>query len=109
MKVYKKGENIVFEIPAWTRRRNPYMDDNAQIGSHPTLIGLITKDKHGNEELGFAYVIDMDYKDKADQFTGIMLYWDQGDVEEFKKLCDKLKIGWVDDRLWDSDIDPEND
>lgn len=79
------------------------------VGSHPTLMGLITKDRWGNDEIGFAKVIDMDYKDKGDQWTDIMIHvWDM-EKKDFKALCEKLRIGWVDDGLADPNVDYEND
>lgn len=95
---YKKLKNkIVIEIPFWSKRSNPYMDDNADVGKYPTLTGMvINHKKNGNdwEEVGFALTIDMDYKDKADQYTDI---WFQHDAEpeEFKKLCKKWEIPFV--------------
>jgi len=107
MKIYKKKDKIIFEIDYWTPRHNPYMEGE-NVGSHPTLIGLLCKDKFGNDEMGFAKVIDMDYKGKSDQFTDIMIhYW--GDEKEFKKICEDLKIGWIDYSFSDTGIDYEND
>jgi len=107
MKVYKKEDKIIFEIPYWTKRYNPYMEGE-NVGSHPTLIGLVCKDKWGNDEMGFAKVIDMDYKDKGDQWTDIMIHW-WGDIKEFKKICTDLKIGYIDERFSDPNVDYEND
>lgn len=92
MKVYKKGDKIIFEVPFWTKRSNPYMPDDADVGSHKTLIGIIDKDNSGNEELGFGLVIDMDYKDKADQNTDIMIHCWGVEKKEFIELCKKLEI-----------------
>ena len=107
MKVYKKDDNIIFIVPYWSKRHNPYMGD-AEVGSYPTLIGLICKDKYGNDEMGFAKVIDMDYKDKGDQWTEIMIHW-WGEEKEFKDICDELKIGFVDERFSNPNVDYEND
>jgi hypothetical protein len=92
MQIRKENDKIIFEIDCWSKRVNPYMDENADIGQYPTLVGIILKDTFGNEEMGFAKVIDMDYKDKGDQETDIMIhYWD-GDEKEFIKLCKELEI-----------------
>ena len=92
-KIYKKKDKIIIEIPYFTNRSNPYMEGE-DVGMHKTLIGMITKDKWGNDELGFAEVIDMDYKGKDDQYTGIKYqYW--GGKEEFEKLCKELKLDIV--------------
>ncbi len=99
-KIYKKGKNIIIEIPFYSKRSNPYMPDDADVGEYPTLIGLLYHDKFGNDEIGFAQTIDMDYKGKDDQWTDIKYqYW--GEAEEFIRLCKKLKIGYVDERLTD--------
>lgn len=107
MKVYKKGENIIIEIPFWKKRYNPYMPGE-DVGSHPTLVGLFTKDRWGNDECGFAYVIDMDYKDKSDQWTDIVIQYD-GEEKEFKKICTDLKIGYIDNRSSDPNTNYEED
>lgn len=97
-KWYKKGEIIYIEIPYWSKRFNPYMiKENGEpedVGEFQTLTGLIIKHrKDGNywEELGFAYTIDMDYKDKGDQYTDIVFHY-YGEEEEFKKLCKEWEI-----------------
>ena len=107
MKVYKKGDKIIIEIPFWTPRSNPYMG-NENVGEHPTLVGLLFKDEYGNDEMGFAQVIDMDYKGKDDQWTDIMIHW-WGEEEEFKKICEDLKIGYIDDRFADPNTDYAED
>lgn len=55
MKIYKKKDKIIIEIPFWSKRFNPYMPDT-DVGEHPTLTGLICKDKDGNTELGLGVV-----------------------------------------------------
>lgn len=95
MKIYKKNNKIMIEIPFYSKRFNPYMvNENGEpddVGEYPTLTGLITKDRDGNDEMGFCKTIDMAYKDKGDQFTEIMIqYW--GSEEDFKKLCRELGI-----------------
>src|SRR3990167_2761155 len=86
--LYKKeNDKIVIEIPFYSPRSNPWMEESP--GDYPTLTGLIVrhyKDENHWEEYGFAYTIDMDYKDKDDQYTDIMFVYD-GDEEDFKKLC----------------------
>ena len=90
MKVYKKDKKIIFEFSEEKKRFNPY-DEDGDYGYHPTFIGLIDEDEFGNEEIGFAYTIDMDYKGKADQYTEIVIkYYEE--VEDFIKLCKKLDI-----------------
>ncbi|MBU0777496.1 hypothetical protein KKF82_04490 [Patescibacteria group bacterium] len=91
MKIYKKDDKIIFEVDFWSKRNNPYMPDE-DVGKHKTLIGIICNDEYGNEELGFAKIIDMDYKDKADQNTDIMIHYWSGEKKEFIELCEKLEI-----------------
>lgn len=89
-KWYKKDNKIILEIPVWSKRSNPYMEGE-DVGEFQTLIGIICKDKSGNDELGFAEQIDMDYKDKGDQWTDIKYqFW--SDKEDFIKLCKELEI-----------------
>ena len=93
MKISRQDDNIIFSIPFWTKRHNPYMDmEGEETGSHPTLVGIIDRDKFGNEELGFALVIDMDYKDKGDQNTDIMIHIWNHTEESFVKLCKELGV-----------------
>lgn len=94
MKIYKKQEKIIIEIPFYSKRSNPYMPDQ-DVGEYPTLTGLITRDKFGNDEIGFAKTIDMDYKGKDDQFTKVMIEYCEGDEKDFEKLCNKLGISVV--------------
>lgn len=89
----KIKDKIVIEIPFWSARQNPWMD--VSPGDYPTLTGLIIRhNKDGNDwnEMGFAYTIDMDYKDKPDQYTDIVFHYD-GEEKEFEKLCKKFDIG----------------
>jgi hypothetical protein len=99
MKIKRENDEIVIRIPAWSKRHNPYTE-NEDIGEFNTLIGIIEKDASGNDECGFAYVIDMDYKGKSDQWTEVIIKW-YGEVEDFKKLCRELKVGYVDQMLVD--------
>jgi hypothetical protein len=93
MKVIKIKDEIHFIVPFWTKRSNPWTEGD--VGSHPTLVGIISADQSGNKELGFAEVIDMDYKDKGDQETEIMIHYWSGDKEDFIKLCKELGIDYI--------------
>jgi hypothetical protein len=101
MKIYKKDDNIIFEVPFWTERQNPYMGGE-DVGKHPTLIGIISTDEFGNEELGFAKVIDMAYAGKPDQETKIIIHWWEGEKEDFIKLCQELEIDYIEYPICDS-------
>jgi len=86
MKVYKKKDKIIFEIPYWSKRSNPYMPD-ADVGRYKTLTAIIEGD-----EIGWAKTIDMGYSGKPDQHTPIMVHcWDI-DKEDFIKLNKRLEI-----------------
>ncbi len=89
-KIYKKDDKIIIEIPFYSKRFNPYIPD-LDIGEYPTLTAIIGYDEDGNDELGFARTIDMNYKGKDDQWTEIQYhYWDNRD--DFIKLCENLGI-----------------
>ena len=101
MKIYKKDDKIIAEVPFWSRRINPYMlDENGDpedVGSYPTLTGLIVRyRKDGNlyDELGFAMTIDRDYKDKGDDVGDFLIRW-YGEEEEFLEKCKELGLDVV--------------
>jgi len=107
MKIYRKEDKIIFEEDFFQKRSNPYMEGE-DVGSYPTYVGLLYKDRWGNDKIGFAHVIDMDYKDKSDQWTDIVIEY-QGIEKDFKKLCEDLKIGYVDERLSDRNVNFQED
>lgn len=88
-KIYKKGKNLIIEIPLVGQRINPYDPDLKR--DMKNICALITKDKDGNEEMGFCKYIDMEYKGKTDQFTDFFYKWWRDKVE-FEEICKKLKI-----------------
>ena len=93
-KIYKKDDKIIIEILYWSKRSNPYMP-NEDVGSYQTLTGILDEDKDGNDRFGFGLTIDMDYKDKADQYTDIKYhFWE--DEKDFRKVCKGLGIRIVD-------------
>lgn len=85
MNIKREDNKIIFEFEATGKRCNPY-DDEHDYGTYPTFTGLIVRHKNGLDEIGFALTIDMDYKDKADQFTDIVVHW-QGEEEQFVSIC----------------------
>lgn len=91
MEIKKVKDKIVIEIPFWSKRHNPYMPGE-DVGEYKSLVGIVDRDEFGNEELGFAYNIDMDYKDKADQNTDIVIHYWNGTRESFIELCKKLEL-----------------
>ena len=93
MKFKSTKDKFIIEIPRWEDRVNPWMDEGT-AGMFQTLMGLICHDQWGNEEVGFANVIDMGYKGKADQWTGIIIDMSGMEKEEFIKLCDDNGVDW---------------
>ena len=89
-KIHKTKIHLVIEIPLITQRSNPW--DESYHPDMPNIIGLI----EGENDMGFCYRIDMEYKDKGDQWTDYF-YKFFGSPEEFRKLCKKLKIDWIED------------
>lgn len=92
MKVFKQDGKIIFEFPAELRRHNPWDEHFEDV--YPFFTGLIVRHRDkGNDydEIGFAGTIDMDYKDKPDQVSDIIVAW-HGTEEEFIKVCKELDI-----------------
>ena len=89
-KIYIKKDKLVIEIPLYSERHNPYMEEYKE--KMDNLVGLIYPVKECSEpEIGFAYNIDMSYKGKGDQESVIFFrYYDE--KKDFIKLCEKLKI-----------------
>lgn len=82
-------DNLIIEIPIKQEISNPYMEE--VIGKMDNITGLITKDKDGNDEVGFAHLIDRNYKGKDPDVSDFFYkYW--GEKEEFEKICKELKI-----------------
>ncbi len=82
------------EIPLKKRRYNPYEDDmsgNYEGGAEmDNLIGLVESDI----DMGLCYRLDLDYKNKEDQWSDYLIKWHDG-LESFEKLCKDLKIDIV--------------
>ena len=95
MKISRIKNNIVIKVPYWSKRMNPYMEGQ-DVGEYPTLTGLIIHHRKDGvcDEIGWAYTIDMAYKDKSDQYTEIIIQWD-GEEENFIKKCEELKLRYV--------------
>ena len=83
MKIEKKNDNIVIRIPLW---QAIYDATGQRIGEMSNIIGMIERD-----EMGFAKVVDLGYKDSFD-YSEIIVKVLMG-KEEFKKLCKELNIG----------------
>lgn len=97
MKVYKseKGDKIIFEVPYWSKRYNPYCikedGEPEDVGRYPTLTGLIIRHRKDGDwdEIGWALTLDMDYAGKPDQVGGFVVMW-YGSEEDFIKKCEEL-------------------
>lgn len=91
IKIDEKKNNLEIIIPLKTTRSNPYMEDY-----HPemdNLIGVIESEM----DFGFCYRIDMEYKNKGDQWTDYVLKLDKDmNRKEFRELCKRLDIDLVD-------------
>jgi len=79
-------KNLVITVPLKTITCNPYDDRKFIIDN---IIGVID----GND-YGFAYVIDMSYKGKSDQYTEIFYIW-SGSQEDFEIFCHNNHIGII--------------
>lgn len=84
MKIYKKDEKIICEIPLWQHKNNCYDPEEEKELTH-NLIGVIAGDEQGIYQLN-----DLSYKDA--QQTGAPLINTYMDDEEFKKLCKEIGI-----------------
>ena len=97
MEIYKKDNKIIVEIDYWSKRFNPYMSNEKDVGKYPTLTGLIIKHRKGGnnyDEIGFAQTIDRDYKDKGDDVGDFIIKWHEGE-KEFIEKCEELGLGIV--------------
>ena len=94
------GENLVITIPLKKRRFNPYNEmatGNGDVGEMDNICGLIIKHREGGnhyDDMGFAYVIDRDYKGKSDDIGDFCVKF-YGGEKEFRKLCTDMKISFV--------------
>ena len=92
-KTYIKDGSLIIEIPLKTRRTNCYMESKenptGDIGGMDHVVGIVD-----NEEIGFGFWIDMNYKGKPDQYTGILYDW-LGGQEDFEKFCKESKISVI--------------
>lgn len=96
MEIFKRDNKIIFEFPEELPRCNPY-DEEGDYGTYPYFTGVIMYHRKGGsdwDEMGFAGTIDMDYKDKPDQISDIIIQY-YGEPEDFKKKCEELGIDYV--------------
>ena len=89
MKIYKKKDNLVVEIPLKQRRINVYGDDD--LGKTDNLIGIIAGDEYTISQL-----IDLAYKGTQQEGMPIIYFENR---EELKEAC---KIGDID--IWEHPI-----
>ena len=99
MKLYRKENNkLIIEVPLKTRRFNPYNEmatGNGDVGEMDNIIGLY-ENEYKN---GLCFRIDMDYKDKSDQWSDYFFKLD-GTKKEFEEMCLELEI----DAIYDSPL-----
>ena len=94
-KIYKKGGNLIIEIPLKEKRQTFYSMDEGDPEEMDSVVGLIGLDQYGNDDMGFCKLIDMSYKGKDDQWTSLFYHHWEGNAEEFEALCKKLGIGII--------------
>lgn len=88
----KEDGHLVIRVPLLSKRSNPWDEDYEE--DMDNLIGLIVPRKGWSDpEIGFAFTIDMAYKDKPDQWGDIEFKW-LGDRDSFVKKCEELGIDW---------------
>ena len=100
MNVKKENNKIIFEFPAERPRNNSYMPEGEQhlLGTYPMFTGLIVHHRRsGDDEMGFAGTIDMDYAGKPDQVSDIIVAW-WGNEITFREKCRELGIAVVEMR-----------
>jgi len=90
MKYEIKDDNLIVTIPLKQTARDYYDQDCGKIDN---IIGVISKDQFGNEEIGFHQLIDMTYKGKESQIDGLLVPY-YGEKEDFIKLCKELGISY---------------
>jgi hypothetical protein len=83
-KIYTKDDKLIIEIPLKAKRGNPY--DESYSAEMDNIVGLVY-----GQEIGFAYRIDREYKDKDDDVSSLFYVFEGGE-EEFRGLCKKLNI-----------------
>lgn len=82
MKIEKKNDNLVITIPLW---QAIYDATGQRIGEMSNIIGMIERD-----EMGFAKVIELGYKDSFD-YGDFIVKVNMG-KEEFQALCSELGL-----------------
>ena len=83
-------DKLIIEVPLFQERFDVWDEKRTWRGEN--IIGIIEPVANCNiPNCGFAYRIDMSYKDKADQFTDIFYHW-HNDKEDFKKFCKENDI-----------------
>jgi hypothetical protein len=89
MKISRQGDRLIADIPLTGQRSNPY--DESYSLPHTCVCGLIDRHDGGWDEIGFAHLIDMEYKGKMDQAGGFILMW-EGSEDDFLKTCEQFGL-----------------
>lgn len=86
-----KMTDLILSIETVNRR------DNNEKETYKNLVGVVSTNKEfGAVEYGFAFVIDMSYKGKADQYTETFTQLTPFmEVDEFEQLCKDNQINIV--------------
>lgn len=91
MKIYKKDENLVIEVPLM---QDDYDALNEPCGQIENICGVIIPNPQCSDpDTGFAYVSSRTYKGAEPDICGTFLNYG-GTREEFIKLCESLDISW---------------
>ena len=90
MKITRTPQSLIFEIPRIDHRSNPW-DDNYNP-EYDCIVGLILHNKSPRyTEMGFANIIDMEYKGKSDQVGDFIVKYPHSEGN-FKKECYRLGL-----------------
>jgi hypothetical protein len=77
----KDGNIILDPVPLKGKRYNPYEEDGGPGFAYDAVAGLVEPHRWG-----LVHMIDMDYKDKPDQWTDIFVEW-EGSEDSFREWC----------------------
>jgi len=82
-----KDDNLIITVPIHGERNNCY-EPEVEGAKFMRIVGYVNKRM---SEYGFGFWIDMSYKGKDDQDTGLLFHW-LGGQTEFEKFCSENAI-----------------
>ena len=90
MKITRTPQSLIFEIPRIDHRSNPW--DDSYSPEYDCMVGLILHNKKPQyTEMGFANIIDMEYKGKPAQVGDFIVKY-PGSEHDFKLECHRLGL-----------------